>query len=165
MPMKPEEFEKLKEQHKAHLREINRLKGLARDAGRQGRLAQALGDIAGALDSDTTYDEVMDTLNRETAQSEARFEIAQENQAAQSADALEKAAQELVDEEALSRDRARTLVEQMKAQMGGPSPTAPPAAAGDAPKTLGRTPAAGTLADASSDAPAQPADKTLGRRS
>ncbi len=156
--MSPEEFERLKAQEKAHLRKLQSLKAQARDAGRQGRLARALGEIAGALDPSSTYDETMDALARETAQGEARFEIASEaaGERNAAADALEKAAQAEKLEADAARARARSVVEQMKASLGGPVPQAPPAPTD---KSLGR-------ADAPDAAPppASLPEKTLGRR-
>lgn len=161
--MSPEEFDRLKEQHKAHLREMKRLKGLAHEAGRKGRLAQALENIAASVSPDATYDEMLDKLNRDTALAEARFEVAQEqarSPQAEADDALARAADEEAREAALARDRARSLVEQIKGQMGGPLPDAPPATDA-APKTLGRT-----RPESGGDAPAaERPDKTLGRRS
>ncbi len=157
--MSPEEFQRLKEQEKAHLRKLKELKGQVRDATRQARLAQTLGDIAGAVEPNATYDEMMDKLTLETARNEARFEMAQESAQGSDAsdEALEKAAEAEKHEAELAQQRARQLVEQMKSQMGGPSPTAPPAS--ETPKTLGRTDAAETTPSAP-----PPAEKTLGRR-
>ena len=78
--MSPEEKERFKEKEKAHLRELIRLKRIARQARRTGAVGKALGEITGATERAlTTQDEMASRLMQEAALSEARLEIALEN--------------------------------------------------------------------------------------
>lgn len=78
--MSPEEKERFKEKEKAHLRELIRLKRMARQARRTGAVGKALGEITGATERVlTTQDEMASRLMQEAALSEARMEIALEN--------------------------------------------------------------------------------------
>ena len=160
--MTPDEFEKIKAEEKAHLREMRRLKGLARGAEQKGRVASAfnkiVGGSAGALDA---LEQAMSRVGRDAAMGEARFEIATEG--------LDLDSTTEADDEALRAERARALVAQMKGELSAP-PRGLPAASDTldddaAPsatsKTLGRTP---PPADTDPDAPAAPSSKTLGRR-
>jgi len=137
--MSPEEFERLKEQEKAHLREMKRLRGLAADAGRRGRLASALEGLTGALThGDDERAEITEKLQRDAALQEARFEIATEAGNERAA-AAQQAADLAADAERLETDaqtdRARSTVAQMKAALGLTGAAASPAPA--AGKTLG----------------------------
>ena len=157
--MKREEFERIKEAEKAHLRKLKELKQAALRLGRQQRLTRAVDEIAGAADDPMgTHEEFVEKLAFEAARSEAKLEMALESQAEKAAEADAEAA-EALDEEALVKARARDLLRQMKQQMGVPDAEATaPAAEADAPaapeKTLGRTPAA---------APPPALEKTHGR--
>jgi len=124
--MTPEEFERIKAQEKAHLREVQRLKALHRESSFTGKITQALRSVFPSSESSATYDEMMGRLHRETAEAEARLDLAREGSQAGSTPQ---------DEAALSAERARKLVEDMK-RMGTP-PTPPEAQVS---RTLGRTP-------------------------
>lgn len=166
--MTPEEFERLKEQEKAHLRQLRDLKRQAADAGRLGRMASALEQMSGALtDGDATRNELVDRLSRDAAHTEARMEIALEAQAdaeRRAAAEAERARFEREQQEA----RARATLDALRAEMGGApasapaasTPSATPEALPNAAKTLGRTPPPDDPGPASPDGP--PA-KTLGR--
>ena len=78
--MSPEEKESLKEKEKAHLRELMRLKHIARQARRTGILSKALNEITGATERAlTTHDDTATRVMQEAALSEARLDIALEN--------------------------------------------------------------------------------------
>lgn len=164
--MTPEEFERLKEQEKAHLRQLRDLKRQAADAGRMGRMASALEQMSGALtDGDATRNELVDRLSRNAAHTEARMEIALEAQAdaeRRAAAEAERARFEREQQEA----RARATLDALRAEMGGApasaasTPSATPEAPASAAKTLGRTPPPDDPGPAPPDGP--PA-KTLGR--
>jgi len=170
--MTPEEFERIKEQEKAHLREMRRLQGLAADAGRKGRLASALESIAGALThGDDERGALMDRLGRDAAHTEARLDVALEAEAEASARAAQAAEQARFEQEQ-QQARARATLDAMRTEMGqaaaGTSaspaaPTPPGAPASPVPaaaaKTLGRTPPPEDAAPAPDGPPA----KTLGR--
>ena len=77
--MTPEERRRLKDKELAHLREMQRLKRLARHIRRQKRLNQALSSITAALDQVTgPNDDVLSTLEAEKARSQARLDLALE---------------------------------------------------------------------------------------
>ena len=166
--MSPEEYERIKEQEKAHLREMKRLREQVADAQRKGRLASALGGIAGALShGDDERGELVRKLQQDTALSEARMEMALEGQAErqQAADAAAERARLEAEAAKLEKEaealRARDTVARLRAEMGLDTPASaagtPPAAEGG--KTLGRTP----TADAPAPGSAPPA-KTFGRQ-
>ena len=158
--MSPEEYERIKAQEKAHLREIKRLQDLARDAGRQGRLASALEGITGALGAgDATRQEMVDRLNRGSAHAEARMELALDGQAEAERQAALAAEGERLEREG-TEARAKETLAAMKAALGmgdaaerAPAVSADPATA----KTLGRA----TGADEAP--PPAPPGKTFGR--
>ena len=79
--MSPEEYERIKASEKAHLMEMKRLKGLAAEAGRRGRMAAAIDAVTGSLTAgDDTREAMTRRLMEEAATGEARFEIAIEAQ-------------------------------------------------------------------------------------
>lgn len=162
--MSPEEYARIKEQEKAHLREMKRLREQLSDAQRKGRLASALGSIAGALtEGDDEREALTRKLHQDSARSEARMEVALEGEAARQQAAEDAAARARLDAEAARLDqeaeaaRAQDTVARLRAEMGleGTSPS-PPAPA-DPGKTLGRA------ADAP-EAGSEPPAKTFGRR-
>lgn len=148
--MTPEEFERIKAQEKAHLREIQRLKALHKEASLTGRISQALRSVFPPAESSTTYDEMMGRLQRETAEAEAKLDLAREAHGATEPPTL--------DDAALAADRARQLVEDMKRAA---SPPTSPEAAPNASRTLGRTPASEPTPEPPSPLP----PRTIGRPS
>ena len=160
--MSPEEFERLKAEEKAHLRQLRALKQKHRDAQRMASSAKALGSMRdAALENET--DAMTRKLMEDAAHAEARFELATEGHAPVTGNA------DGLDREALAKAEAEALVRQMKAQMGGGDDVAAteaaraakaPSAPADA-KTIGRTPP-----PADDDGPAASDDgaKTIGRR-
>ncbi len=163
--MTPEEFERLKEEEKKHLRELRALKQQHRDVQRKKSVFDALRGMA-RPDLDAAHDEAVGKLTGDAALAEARLDLALEGQAPGPAPTE-------AERQALRAAEAESLVRQMKASMGealGSAPAgsasatgrtagaAPPAAG----KTLGRAPAADPT-----DASAPPADrrgaKTIGR--
>lgn len=158
--MDKNEFERLKAEEKAHLQRLRDLKRTHRDAQRTASTANALNAMRNeALESET--DEMTDRLLRDAALAEARFDLATEGDAPQTGTATE------VDRADLARAEAEALVRQMKAQMGGGSPSSVEAAhAAKAPsapasaKTIGRTPPPADEPPPAGDAGA----KTIGRR-
>ena len=171
--MTPEERERFKEAEKEHLRQLKKLKEQARLAQRRASVNKALSDMAGALKQDDDplddHTEMMDRLALETAQQEARLEIALENAALEEAAQHEARSQEELDEE-MVKERAKMLLEQMKLQMG----MAPPPAQDAMPeKTISKhavapTPPAEpeTPASDAAEKPSPPVDrpeKTIGR--
>ena len=161
--MDKEEFERIKAEEKAHLRQLRQLKQTHRGAQRMASSAEALRKMRNeALEAET--DAMTDKLLHDAAHAEARFELATEGYAPQTGNAEE------VDREDLAKAEAEALVRQMKAAMGGGSESieekaqnaADPAAPASAPsgaKTIGRTPPAEDEPSADPDKGA----KTIGR--
>ncbi len=120
--MTREEFERIKEAEKEHLRAIRKLKQTVKSLERQKSVNDALTDLASTtgdlLDEHTA---LVEKLSEQTALQEARFEVAMESvEGEQSA-----AAQALKDEEELAKieaarrqSRAQELVRKAKLQMG-----------------------------------------------
>ncbi len=138
--MSPEEYERIKEAEKAHLRSLRHLKERARALRRRRSLGGALGRIAGAQHVLDAGDEAADRLARETAHHEARLHVALEG----APDAPE---------EATRRRRAQELLAQLKAELGVLPPPSNPER---------RSPESETAADAPPDAaapPSQPAPR------
>ena len=161
--MSPEEYERIKASEKAHLLEMRRLKGLAADAARKGRLASALDGITGSLSAgDAERESTARRLLEDAARSEARFDLAvdAQNEAAErAAKANEAAAFEAQTEADQMAARARAAVEAMRASMGPAAPASPDALppVPSEGKTFGRTP------EADEAAPPVAPGKTFGR--
>ena len=151
LPMTPDEFNRLKEEEKAHLRQLRDLKQQHRDVQRKASILGALrGMSADGLTADTAAN--TDALMRDAVTQEARLDLAMEGEA----DRVQAEA----DREATRQAEAAEMVRQFKAEAGataGEQPARP--AATDAPgRTIGRPPAA---AEPPADAPRDA--KTLGR--
>ena len=115
--MSPEEFERLKQQEKEHLRKLRALKKQGADAKRQSGLADALGQLAGSLDALDETDRLTRQMQEGQARTEARFEMA--------ADAARDAAEREEADAALRESEADGLLAQMRAEMlGNASPAA-----------------------------------------
>ena len=116
--MDPNEFERLKAEEKAHLRKLRDLKQTYRGLQSKKSTADALGQIQNRDLTDETA-RLTEEMLRESAQQEARMELALEGQAPQTG------AAEDLDREDLARAEAEALVKQMKASMGGALPDGP----------------------------------------
>lgn len=131
--MTPEEYQRIKEAEKEHLRQLKKLKEAVRLLKRRQAVNQALEEMAtGAHDSFDVHEEMVDKLALETARHEAHLEIALE-EAAHKDDAEAPAPARATEtpealEEDLLKERAKTLLRQMKQQMGTPdAPRSSPA--------------------------------------
>ncbi len=139
MSMTPEEFERLKEAEKTHLRKLKALKQQHRQAQRKKGLLDALKGIV-RPDLDDVHDEMVDKLTMKNIESEARFEIALEN-AGLTDDALESAAREEAEHEDLQKAQAEALVRRMKREAGGEvAPSSDQTNTHTEAKTIGRAP-------------------------
>ena len=116
--MDPNEFERLKAEEKAHLRKLRDLKQTYRGLQSKKSTADALEQIQNRDLTDET-DRLTKEMLRESAQQEARLELALEGQAPQTGNA------EDVDREDLAKAEAEALVKQMRAAMGGALPDGP----------------------------------------
>ena len=159
--MNKDEFERIKAEEKAHLRQLRGLKQTYRGAQRKASILGALKGMT-TPEQDATHDEFTGKLSQDAAMTEARFEIAAEE--------AERQAQQEADAEATRQSEAEALVRQMKAEFGdAPASGAPPAhtpeaparpAAGASGKTIGRTP---PEPDAPEDAEPDRGAKSIGR--
>jgi hypothetical protein len=110
MGMTPEEYERIKEAEKEHLRALRRLKEVAREVERRRALGQAINRLVdeprAAMEAS---DDAIDRIAIETARAEARFELAVElSQEAQQAIELERF------EEDQLRKRAADLLSEVR---------------------------------------------------
>lgn len=112
--MTPEEFQRLKEAEKDHLRKLKKLKDAARMLERQKKVSRAVTDMTSSMEQKLSeHADIMDQIAAAAALSEARLEIAME-----SSEKVDRVAQEMQDEETLSKERAKQLIRQMKAESG-----------------------------------------------
>ncbi|MGA7306829.1 MAG: hypothetical protein WBW88_18295 [Rhodothermales bacterium] len=110
--MKREDFERLKEEEKNHLREIRALKQKLKEAQRMQRIGRALHDIESAGDLEG-FEQSLEEVERKALEQEARLDLAIDSAGSeQSADLPE------VDEEALKLARAADFIRRMKVSMG-----------------------------------------------
>ena len=110
--MKREDFERLKEEEKAHLRELRDLKARLKGAQRVQKVGQALHNIEAAGDLEG-FDESLEELNRRAAEQEARLDIVVDGVTAD-----DFSAELELDEEAIQKAKAAAFVNQMKVTMG-----------------------------------------------
>ena len=116
--MSPEEFQRLKEAEKEHLRKLRELKSAVRTHERQQKLTRAIEQITGAdADVEGTREEMMERMTNETARYEAHLDLALES-AAEQEEAARRAAEAEAFEEASRKRRADDLIRQMKEEMG-----------------------------------------------
>ncbi len=108
--MTKEEFERLKEEEKAHLREIKRLKGELRDAERMAKVHRAIGEMTAGLET-PELDARTESLQRGAIEAEARLDMALESAG------ITDPSQPVLSPEEERKLKAEALVAQMKAQM------------------------------------------------
>lgn len=151
--MTPEEYQRLKEAEKEHLRKLKELKTAVRQLERQKRVGRAIEGITetprNLLDENAS---LVEQLALETARSEAKLDIALETAAEKDASrpAESAAEQDARYEEDLRKERARQLLQQLRDEVGSSSTSAPVA------------PKAADAKAPASDSPPLP-DKTIGR--
>lgn len=176
--MTREEFERIKQAEKEHLRAIKKLKQTVKSLERQKSVNNALTNLASTtgdlLDEHTA---LVEKLSEQTALQEARFEVAMESVEGDES----SAAQRLKDEEELAKieaarrqSRAQELVRKAKLQMGAVGAEEPQTRAGDdarsradePERTIGRRtekdPGGTSGSGQESDKPAP--EKTIGRK-
>lgn len=109
--MKPKEFERIKKAEKEHLRKLKKLKDAHRQLERQKKMTDAVSEMTTSMrEKLDVHDDMMERITTESALNEARLEIALE-----SSKNAEFEAQEMKDEQELTRAKAKELVRQMKA--------------------------------------------------
>ena len=148
--MTDEEFERLKEAEKQHLREKKQMRRTLEALKKRNRaegILQKMQQGAQRLLRET--ESLVDTLRSQVARSEAQLEVAAEEQA--HVDDLHEA------EEALREERAESLVRQYKAASG-------PVASRSEPETEARTDPSGEETDTDSpESSREGPEKTIGR--
>jgi len=120
--MTPEEFQKLKEAEKDHLRKIKELKKLHKEHARHASVTRAVTDMATGMKA--LYDEqeeMVDRLQMQTMRSEARMEVALDAVGSSELDQAQDAALLERDMEAIKKAKAQELVRQMKMEVGSGS--------------------------------------------
>ncbi len=125
--MTPEEYQKLKEAEKDHLRKLREIKKVHSQAVQQSKITQAVTNMATGMTG--LYDEhreMVDRLQMDTLQSEARMEVALDSigsidstDSASVPSEAQDAADLAVNEEAIRRAKAQALVRQMKLEGEG----------------------------------------------
>lgn len=113
--MNSDEYERLKEAEKAHLKKVRALKARLRDAQRQQGLADALGALdTSALDDE--FEAALRDVERQNVTSEARFEMAMD-----AVDAAAERERQRLEQEQFEleqrRQRAADMIEQMKQEL------------------------------------------------
>ena len=182
--MTPEEFQKIKEAEKEHLRALKKLKQAVRGLEQRNKVTKAVTDIASSTSSLLDeHESLVEKLAHETALQEARLELAMESAEERAkqdeADAVTDAIDRAAADEELAKKRASDLVKQMKTQMSAPEKTERSSASveerpAEVEKTIGRSrseepvePAAKaeTPRTSDTDAPAESdvPEKTIGR--
>jgi hypothetical protein len=146
----PEEYQRLKEAEKDHLRSLRKLKQTVRSLQRQKKLTDAVENVTTKpMDALNDHDALVQELAMETARNEARLDVALESI---SHDRIEEAALDAEAEDTLRKAKASELVRQLRSQVdaGTPAPprtepesTSPKAKAAGVPnqlpeKTIGR---------------------------
>lgn len=142
--MTPEEYQRLKEAEKEHLRKLRGLKGQLQDARRVQGIHGALNEMQSALQNEE-FESSLRAIQEENAITEARMEVAFEN-----ADIREAEEQLRLEQAKLEAERtkqaAADLVAQIKSELNTPkddTPASQPSARSSAdddagPKTIGR---------------------------
>jgi len=127
--MTPEEYERFKEAEKAHLRKLRELKKTHQQLGRKARITGAVTDMAEGINNlFNEHEEMVDRLQRDSIESEARMEVALDNIEADDATLEALDAAELEADQALRKARAQELIRQMKSADGAPSQNPAPKA-------------------------------------
>ena len=149
--MTPEEFQRIKEAEKDHLRKIRELKKANKQFVQQSKITRAVTDMATGMNE--LYDEhreMVDRLEMGAIKNVARMEVAMdsvgENEPSEAMDAAELEA----NAEALRKARAQELIRQMKLEgtsstSGTPSSqvnasNVPSGSSSNSPAPAGRTP-------------------------
>ena len=157
MPMTPEEYQKVKEAEKAHLRQLKELKKTHAQLSRKACITNAVTDMAESVQE--LFDEhrtMVDRLEMDAISSEARLDVAMDGLEGDSSvqEALD-AAQLEADQEAIKKARAKSLIEQMKLETGS-VPASPTSSESPSAK------AAGANTDTGETTPELP-EKTIGK--
>ncbi len=125
--MTPEEYKRIKEAEKEHLRALKKLKSQLRTAKQQNSVAEAMKNIENAPGDEITrtHEEMVDRLAMDTIREEARLEMALSESSVVEPDPATEETEDVTAEEKivqsdaeLQKLRAQELVRQIKLQMG-----------------------------------------------
>ena len=117
--MTPEEYKRIKEAEKEHLRKLKKLKEAHRQLERQQKVTKAVTDMTSSISEKMdVHDDMMSQIATESAINEARLEMAIESRESEDLET-----QSLEDELELAKVKARELIRQLKAEEGAPSKT------------------------------------------
>lgn len=162
--MTPEEFQKIKQAEKEHLRKLRKLKDTVRQLDRQKKVSAAISDMTSSMEEKLdVHDEMVRRLAVDAALNEARLEIALEQ-----SDVADEKAQLARDEADLARAQAKQVVGRIRDQTDQPEKPEKPAPSavvegGSSSVATGRTrPASSSRAQTSDDRDDLP-EKTIGR--
>lgn len=149
--MTNEEYQRIKEAEKAHLRQIRELKGKLKSAQQYVKVKGALNEMEkGASAVSETHEEKIQQLRQHNAETEARMEIALEN--------LPPATPS---DEVIQQQNAQALLAQFKAEMGVVKQDVPPSPNPEATgKSIGKLP----TSDAQQSPEILPDARTIGRK-
>ena len=161
--MTPEEYQRIKEAEKEHLRALRKLRKAVRDLERSKSIASSVTRMGSSSESVLdTHRELVDKLAMETARYEARLEVALDS-AGEDAEKMRQAEElERMDAE-LQKERARGLVDRIRGeiQAGDDVPEPNEGVGGESDNTEVRTPRSKSAA-AESPGGKLP-EKTIGR--
>ena len=155
--MSPEEFERIKEAEKEHLRALKQLKSTARKLERRQKISRSLESlVSSSQDALDAHEEQMRQLALETAWHEARLDLALDRADEPAEETGTGRPADAALEEEMLRIRAQALLRRLQAEVDAPSesssepppeispaendvPGDPPSASDDLPeKTIGR---------------------------
>jgi hypothetical protein len=108
--MTPEEYERIKQAEKEHLRKLKKLKEAHRQLQRQAKVTKAVTDMTSSMQEKLDlHADMMDRIATESAINEARLEMAIESRELEDADT-----RELEDELEMTKIKARELIRRLK---------------------------------------------------
>ncbi|MEM1127319.1 MAG: hypothetical protein AAGI71_11760 [Bacteroidota bacterium] len=120
--MSPEEYQRIKDEEKAHLRALKKMKARVRELDKKRKISATMASLTtSAADLLRANAESLERLAMETLRHEARTEVALEEEALRT-EAARPAPGTVTpeDEEALQKAKALDLVRQFKMEMGVP---------------------------------------------
>ncbi|NNE71886.1 MAG: hypothetical protein HKN29_16195 [Rhodothermales bacterium] len=127
--MTPEEYQRLKEAEKEHLRSLRKLKQTVRSLQRQKKLSDAVENVTiKPMEALNDHDALVQELAMETARNEARLDVALESISQSSSDSPSKEREiDAEHEQAIRKAKAAELVRRLRSQVdAGESGAAPP---------------------------------------
>ncbi len=118
--MTPEEFQRIKDAEKEHLRSLKKLKQAVRNLERQKKVTGAVENISKTESLIDEHDSLVEKLAIETAHNEARLEVALESAAEKESIERAEEARARLDVD-MQKIRAKNLVNQLKGEISEPA--------------------------------------------